>query len=149
MPQPWCITLQKTYTQLAEMNHELVLQIFCAHYGRHLPLSQACHAMLPGFSLYLLKSEPELDHTTNQSLVGIELRTWTGPYYQPISCWNWTWNLNWTILPISWTIQPSLQLNPNQTWFILQSFTLVPNQAFSPFFNFVMLKWWSFMRQFS
>ncbi len=55
----------KTYTQLAEMNHELVLQVFCAHYGRHLPLSQACHAMLPGLSLYLLKSESELDHTTN------------------------------------------------------------------------------------
>jgi len=69
------ITLHKTYTQLAEMNHELVLQIFCARYGRHLPLSQACHAMLPGLSLYLLKSEPELDHTTYQSLVGIELRT--------------------------------------------------------------------------
>ncbi len=55
----------KTYTQLAEMNHELVLQVFCAHYGRHLPLSQGCHAMLPGLSLYLLKSESELDHTTN------------------------------------------------------------------------------------
>jgi hypothetical protein len=88
MPQPWCITLHKTYTQLAEMNHELVLQIFCAHYGRHLPLSQACHAMLPGLSLYLLKSERELDHTTNQSLVGIELRTWTGPYYQSLEPYN-------------------------------------------------------------
>jgi len=44
---------------------ELVLQIFCAHYGRHLPFSQACHTMLPGLSLYFAKT-----------------RTWTGPYYQ-------------------------------------------------------------------
>ncbi len=64
-PSPGALPYTKLILSWLKWTTELVLQIFCAHYGRHLPLSQVCHAMLPGLVLYLLKSEPEMDHTTN------------------------------------------------------------------------------------